>query len=541
MQDSLPVPEDGRLIVAAAQAAQAKGDLETAAKLFREAVSASPDKKSVIFFSADGLRECGHWTEAVTLLEDASRRWPVSAGILSRLSQIYFEAQDFSRAADCLRRYLAHDPREIDFWRQLGGLYLRAHEFHSAIDAFDHVLATEPLNVDASVGKGEALWELGRAEEALAAYRRAETIEPGNSKVLGVLGHAVLRAGSPVEAAHLLQRALQAGGPNSAVYSRLSFALSAVGQFDSAAEAARDALMGEPTSVAANHALGLASIGKGEFGVAAESLRLAANADPGNIDVLFALADAEAFRDEPFAAERALQQILTIEPDNAFARFMLAALHGEALASPPADFSRSTFDRAAAGYDDRFSEDAGYRAPIEAAKEIEDTLPELCEFKRLADLGCGTGLATAALRDAFRIDHATGIDVSPRMIEIASRKDLYDQLIVGDAAASLESLNEEFDLISAIELAPYVGNLSAVLKLVGERLTPGGIFVCSIEQSDAASLTLKKTRRFAHNPEHVKSLAEVAGLEFISGRAAIIPSRSGAPEAIQLLLFRRVR
>ena len=51
----------------------------------------------------------------------------------------------------------------------------------------------------------------------------------------------------------------------------------------------------------------------------------------------------------------------------------------------------------------------------------------------MLDLGCGTGLAGAAFRP--HVDWLVGVDLSPKMIEAARAKGLYDQLAVADIAA----------------------------------------------------------------------------------------------------------
>ena len=51
----------------------------------------------------------------------------------------------------------------------------------------------------------------------------------------------------------------------------------------------------------------------------------------------------------------------------------------------------------------------------------------------MLDLGCGTGLAGAAFRP--HVDWLAGVDLSPKMIEVARAKGLYDRLAVADIGA----------------------------------------------------------------------------------------------------------
>src|SRR5947209_111760 len=56
-------------------------------------------------------------------------------------------------------------------------------------------------------------------------------------------------------------------------------------------------------------------------------------------------------------------------------------------------------------------------------------------FKRAIDLGCGTGLAATAF--AKEVDHFTGIDLSPRMVEKSRATGVYAELEVADMLQGL--------------------------------------------------------------------------------------------------------
>ena len=524
---------------AAAQAAFKVNDFAGAAEIYRGIPEAFPGKKHAATFAAEGLLACGQWSDAVLVLQRALERFKGGVSILSHLSRACLIGGDPGRAAFYLRRFLDHDPRDIRQWRQLGDLYVQAGELSEALFSYNKVLAAEPLNVETAILRGDILADLGRAEEAIADYRRTEAIEPGNTVVAFKLGTLALKMGTPREAADHLRRAIAADPGNADAHVTLSLALISLGLYDDAARLAAAGLDLQPGFALGQFALGMALTGLERFVQASEALKLAADASPTSLDVLTALAEAEVGRGDLFAAERALQQVLSVDPDNSGARFMIAALHGEALEFAPPELAVATFDREAPRYDYVAGSLQDYAAAEAGATLLEDAEPARASFQSVADLGCGTGLAVAALRDAFRIDSATGIDVSEKMIEFAAKKNLYDRLVIGDAIGMLDALNEDFELITAVDLAPHLGRLSTLTTAVARHLVPGGLFLCSIEHTDAAGYQLRPSGRFAHDTGYLEETAQAAGLEILARRDLALRRIGGRPLKGLVALFRR--
>ena len=88
-------------------------------------------------------------------------------------------------------------------------------------------------------------------------------------------------------------------------------------------------------------------------------------------------------------------------------------------------------------FDKHLTKNLGYRAPALIAEALSVVALGPRRFASALDLGCGTGLMGAALRG--RADRLTGVDLSPAMIAKARERGVYDELIVGDAVALLES------------------------------------------------------------------------------------------------------
>ncbi|MFX8227089.1 methyltransferase domain-containing protein, partial [Acinetobacter baumannii] len=69
---------------------------------------------------------------------------------------------------------------------------------------------------------------------------------------------------------------------------------------------------------------------------------------------------------------------------------------------------------------------------------------------RILDLGCGTGLAGVTFMALAA--HLAGVDLSPRMVEKARQRGLYDELGVGDVVEAMRRTPGGWDLLVAADV-----------------------------------------------------------------------------------------
>jgi predicted TPR repeat methyltransferase len=132
-------------------------------------------------------------------------------------------------------------------------------------------------------------------------------------------------------------------------------------------------------------------------------------------------------------------------------------------------------------------------------------------FKRAIDLGCGTGLAASAF--AKEVDHFTGIDLSPGMIEKAKTTGLYAELEVNDMLEGLRTRPDACtDLVLAADAMVYVTDLVPVLTEIRRVLASGGLLAFTLERNSANGVALGAGLRYAHSPQYVRASLAAAGL-----------------------------
>ncbi|MDO8602260.1 MAG: methyltransferase domain-containing protein [Candidatus Omnitrophota bacterium] len=101
-----------------------------------------------------------------------------------------------------------------------------------------------------------------------------------------------------------------------------------------------------------------------------------------------------------------------------------------------------------------------------------------CE--RILELGCGTGSYTLLLRNRFKDAGILAVDISHKMIELASAKlqGKGVEFIALDAEGL--DLGERFDLITANACFQWFQDLGAALKIYKGMLKDGGLILFSV-------------------------------------------------------------
>jgi predicted TPR repeat methyltransferase len=189
-------------------------------------------------------------------------------------------------------------------------------------------------------------------------------------------------------------------------------------------------------------------------------------------------------------------------------------LGAEAVAAMPPAYVQVLFDQYAPRFEASLVGELGYRGPallFKAVLAVRAATRKPMFFKRAIDLGCGTGLAATAF--AGEVDHFTGIDLSPRMIEKARATGHYAQLEVADMAQGLRGKPDAgADLILAADAMVYVSDLAPVLAEAMRVLAPGGVLAFTVETHRGKGVMIGHGLRYAHAEVYVREQVAAAGL-----------------------------
>jgi predicted TPR repeat methyltransferase len=276
------------------------------------------------------------------------------------------------------------------------------------------------------------------------------------------------------------------------------------------------------------YAYGKAAADEGDLGAAAEMFEQALERAPDWAAAWFALGEARERLGDLDGAADAFGATLATDPADAQGAAARLALigRGDAPRALPEAYAARLFDQYAPHFDAHLTEKLGYRAPALIGDALDAAAPGR-RFASALDIGCGPGLMEQALRE--RVDHLTGVDLSPGMIAKAKERGRYDALIVGGATTFLmRNAPGAFDLVVAADFFVYIGDLAPLIAKIATALIRDGLFAFSVETGEGDGFALRPQMRFAHARAYVEAAAARAGLHPLVVQPASVRREAGA-------------
>ena len=358
------------------------------------------------------------------------------------------------------------------------------------------------LEIDAAMRTAERFARLGKIDKAVPIYQRILNGDPNHAGAQAKLAEVAFATNALDIAAGLAQRALTRDphGP---------YALGAA------------LLLGQTLQVLRRPK------------EAAVAYRRAATLDPANADAHVGLGTALLDLGEREQSATSFRTAVDLAPENARAAHMLGALGG---ANGNRTFVRDLFDDYAGYFEQHLTTRLGYRLPDDMRQAVEAAAPGR-HFGAALDLGCGTGLV--ADRFAGLYDAIDGVDLSPKMIDMARAKGRYRDLAAGDISEFLGVPRGPYDLVVAADTAIYIGDLTAIFAGLAAAMAPDGFFALSIELMPGDSFSIQASARYAHGKAYIERLAAAHGFTVPAFTDVPIRLENGVPIPGSIALMSR--
>lgn len=355
------------------------------------------------------------------------------------------------------------------------------------------------------LAEGDAHYDARRWNDAGLAYERALALDPRQARAWYRLGNVREEQGRDGDAVACFDKAVTFDPANAQAWNNLGGARQRLGREEQAIAAYRRAMAADPFLPQPCLNLGRLAVTRGDHALAAECFQAGLAHHPG---------------------------------DPTFVHLVAATAGSNTVRAPDA-YVTALFDGLAPRFEQHLVQDLEYRVPDALAQLVRPALQAVRSAgsrARAVDLGCGTGLVGVALAAAGA--EITGVDLSPRMLEIAARRGVYARLEQGELIAVMKGIpSGSVQAVLAADVFIYVGNLEAVFAEVARVLAPGGLFAMSVEGLEDGSYQLRPTGRYAQSAGYLRSLAAQSGMQERSMERAHIRSEGRVPVEGWIALF----
>lgn len=494
----------------------ALGRLDEARAAYERALAARPDTPAAIENLGTVLQRLGDLDGAERAYRELIERAPERVSAHRNLGSVLCAAARLDDAGIAYRRACTLAPHDPACWLDLGAVEQARADGPATIDAYRRACELAPDSAEAHVRLGAALLRAGRLESAEATHRRALTLAPESASTHNALGATLVGRARYADAIAHLRRAVQL----------------------------------DPAWPQPRYNLGVALHYSSLLTEAVDAYRSVVDRSPSALSAWKNLADCQRQLGRYQQARATYQRILSLDPDDVSARYLMAALAAadtsdaasDAPPSPPAEYIRRLFDDYAPRFDDHLQGALKYRMPAAAAQAVTQLL-DGAKLASALDLGCGTGLVGAELRPLT--DSLHGVDLSSEMVARARKRAVYDQLFTDELSVLLADHDRglsRYQLIAALDVLIYVGELDPLFALVSARLSAPGWFLFTIEEREAQARdrpgwSLQPTGRYTHSRTYIAQLAALHDLHVESDRAVTVRTEHEQPVAGALYIL----
>ncbi|MDP2756000.1 MAG: tetratricopeptide repeat protein [Desulfurivibrionaceae bacterium] len=451
-----------------------------------------PSNADDFFHRALDLHRQGEADPAVSMYQQAIDLCPKHVDACFYLALLHRAMGAAEEAAFWFGRAHTLLPDEATIAYELGITRYSLGQQQMAIEHFHKVLALDDTHWQAAYNLGTAHLAQGNTNEAINAYHRAAQLNPQDADIHFNLGLACKRAGRLEEARQSYLCAMEIAPDDAEVHYNLALVYKGLDCKDEAIASLEIAVALRP-----------------EYGAA-----------HGNLGVLY------LDQDRVLEAISCYRRLIDLDHNAASAHHILAALTGETTAVAPSSYITELFDSFSGHFEERLLVDLEYRTPWELKTLLLADPAGPQRFARLLDLGCGTGLVGQIFQEISTC--RVGVDLSPKMVEAATAKKVYDELAVAEIVTFLEQNQEPFDLIVAADVLIYVGELDRIFATLAMGLAPQGRVLFSTEQMAKQGYQLRPSGRYAHSFSYVESVAARHGFRILATKSANIRKEKGA-------------
>lgn len=201
-------PEDGRTMVALADALVRQGHVDDAIALAEAALLTPPIFPQTHAGLGDAYLRKGDVEKAIMHFEAALEIDGNLTYVMRTLGQVYARRGAIDRAIELYEQLIVLSPEQTDWRRELAALLLLKGS-DTALHHYERVLDERPNDPDALTGLGEIYRQMGRTADAIASFRAVIAARPKYAMAYDSLGLTLAEQGQLAEAIDVMRTGLE--------------------------------------------------------------------------------------------------------------------------------------------------------------------------------------------------------------------------------------------------------------------------------------------------------------------------------------------
>ena len=216
--------------------------------------------------------------------------------------------------------------------------------------------------------------------------------------------------------------------------------------------------------------------------------------DSENVNYLYKLASLYKDQEKYDLSLNFLKKIIKLNNNSEIinkAKFWINAIEGNNSTTPPENYVKDLFDNYSNNFEKSLVNNLKYSAP----KLIAKTLLEIKNLGNVIDMGCGTGLIGKEIKQYC--NNLIGVDISQKMLDLANKKNIYDELYKSEIKTYLTKKELNFDLFIFADVFIYIGKLNHILDLIKSKNQRKGHLIFTIELNENKNYFLEKLKILA--------------------------------------------
>lgn len=407
----------------------------------------------------------------------------------------------------------------------------KRNELEEAATLYKDVLKAVPEHPDALHFLGVVSHQIGDTEEAIELVERSLELVPGHPDAINNLANILRESGKLEKAEVMYRKVLEIAPEHVDTLINMATILRRLKQTSEAMDFIRKAIETDPESSKAWHSLGNIYRDQKMFEEALTAYTRADELEPLTEDSSKEIAKILYESGRQQDAISALERLLERDPNDATAQHMLAAFGGTDVPQRASDrYVKQTFDSFSVSFDESLAR-LDYKAPRLVADKLEEIAQSGPRALSVLDIGCGTGLCGPLV--APFASSLIGVDLSPRMLKKAERRNVYDELAEAELTDWMKRSKERFGAIICVDTFVYFGELQDAFSAAADCLQAGGHLIFTVEQHLSAdfdgAFRLQDHGRYSHRVEYIREVLPAAGFDIVSLEDVVPRTEGGKP------------